>query len=116
MISNRIRHWAHGLLSAMIGGAATALSSAAGIGTANALGIPDMLHVQHIPNLTWPQIGSIALGGGFWTMIAYLKKSPLPPESTGMTGMWSISKPSETTTNPPSETKGETKGSGPAAS
>lgn len=69
----RIRHWFHGLGSAVIGGAATSLTAAGGVAGAGALGIK-------VPNLTLDQIAAIALAGGFWTMVAYLKQSPLPPE------------------------------------
>lgn len=85
-MSTRIKHWLWGLGSSLVGGAATSLTATLGAATAHGLGMD-------IPTLTWKQIGVVALSGAFWTTVAYLKQSPLPPEPTGNTEI--ITKPKE---------------------
>ncbi len=61
------KEWLHGLASAIVGGAASAVGGVAG---ANAAGVP--------MELAWPVIKGAAIGGAVLTVAAYLKKSPLP--------------------------------------
>lgn len=77
-MNQRFERWCYGLVGGVIGGAATSLSSAASVAMGKSFGM-DM------PVLTLRQIGFIAGSGAFWTLVAYLKQSPLPPLATGDT-------------------------------
>jgi hypothetical protein len=69
----KIELWAYRLGSAIVGGAATALSAQAGLGVAHGLA-PDVVQL-----LDWKQFAATALTGGIFSAVAYLKQSPLPP-------------------------------------
>lgn len=71
--------WIKSLLAAMISGSANSFLSGIGIGAGNAMGI------THMPNLTFPQMGEIAIVGGLVGAAMYLAKSPVPPSPTGNT-------------------------------
>jgi len=66
-----LRAWVYGLLSAVVGGACTALSAYNGCALLHAMS-PD------VPLLTFAQLKAVAISGGFWCAVGYLKKSPLP--------------------------------------
>lgn len=74
----KTEQWLRALLAAIITGAATSGSAIIGIGTANAVGMS-------IAKLDLKQVGVVCLSGGVMGMLAYLKQSPVPPESTGNT-------------------------------
>lgn len=63
--------WLHGLLSGIIGGAATAGSAWLGTLIAHSAG-------ADIPLLNFKHLGIIVLSGGISSALAYLTKSPLP--------------------------------------
>lgn len=71
--------WIKSLVAAMISGAANSFLSGVGIGAGNAMGI------THMPNLTFQQMGEIAVVGGIVGAAMYLAKSPVPPGGTGNT-------------------------------
>jgi hypothetical protein len=69
----RFKVWGYRLLSGVIGGGATALTTQAGLAVAE-----KMSHGQ-VQMLDFKQAGITALAGGFFAAVAYLKQSPLPP-------------------------------------
>lgn len=73
MTIRAIKRWAYGLASAVITGACSAGLGSLGITGANAVGI-------QIPTLDHRQLGAVAIGGGIVGCMAFLMKSPLPPE------------------------------------
>lgn len=77
-MSPRVKHWLHGLGAAFIGGAATPISTQTGIAFANMVGV-------HINFMDAKQAAAVALSSALVATAAYLKQSPLPPESTGQT-------------------------------
>lgn len=66
------KKWAYGLGAGAIGGSATALSAALGLGAAQAVGI-------QVHALDLKQLGFVALMGVISNGVLYLKQSPLPP-------------------------------------
>lgn len=73
MISKVIKHWAYGLVSAIITGSTTAGFSFLGVAGADSLG-------ASTPQLNLKQLGIILLSGGIVGSLSYLKQSPLPPD------------------------------------
>jgi len=73
MINRVVKHWAYGLVSAIITGSTTAGFSSLGVVGANTLG-------ANVPQLNLKQLGVILLSGGVVGCLAYLKQSPLPPD------------------------------------
>ena len=73
------RNWLYGLVSGVIGGAATSGATWLGMAGASAAGIKDI----HIPNLK--ELGIMMLFGGLGFAFAYLKQSPLPAKETVIT-------------------------------
>ncbi len=69
------RVWAHGLLSAFIGGGASTFSADQGISLAQ------RFNVQGVESLTLTELGVVFLSSGFVSAMMYLKQSPLPPIS-----------------------------------
>jgi hypothetical protein len=63
--------WVYGLIAAAVGGSCTALSAYNGCALLHAMS-PD------VPLLTFAQLKAVAVSGGFWCAVGYLKKSPLP--------------------------------------
>jgi hypothetical protein len=63
------KKWLHGLMAALIGGAATAAGGALGAMAAG---------VDVFALLFWKIVGGAAVFGGLTSMIGYLKQSPLP--------------------------------------
>ena len=72
--------WFRSLVAAVITGASSTALSALGIATANGLGV-------NVPRLDFKQLGIMLLSGGVIGALAYLKQSPVPPESTGDTDL-----------------------------
>lgn len=68
-----VSKWAHGLGSAIITGAYSAVMASLGIAGANLAG-------AQIQTLNYKQVLAVALGGGLVGCVAYLKQSPLPDE------------------------------------
>lgn len=77
-IPTRWEQWAKTLLSAFITGFANAFLAAVGITGAEMAGI-------HVQQLNLRQAVGVALSGGIVGAMAYLTKSPVPPDSTGQT-------------------------------
>lgn len=77
-IPRRIEQWIKALWAAIISGMANSFLTAAGIGTANAVGIK-------IDQLSPRQLMDLTIMGGLVGMFMYLKQSPVPPDSTGDT-------------------------------
>ena len=61
-------HWLHGLISAFIGGAATAISTC--------VVAPEKFNF----GTGWKNLLTVSAISGIVTVAAYLKQSPLPPE------------------------------------
>lgn len=80
----KTEQWIKALVAAIVTGASSTGLSALGIATAAGIGVD-------IPKLDWKQLGVMLLSGGVIGALAYLKQSPVPPDSTGNT---------ETITNP----------------
>lgn len=72
-MTNRTRHWLHGIFSAIITGGATSGLSSLGILGSDLVGVK-------VPSLDWDQLAILTASGGVIGMLAYLKQSPLPPE------------------------------------
>jgi hypothetical protein len=66
--------WFKLLVAAGVTGAASTGLSALGIATAAGLGV-------NIPKLDFKQLGVMLLSGGIIGLLAYLKQSPVPPDS-----------------------------------
>jgi hypothetical protein len=66
------RVWFHGLASAFIGGAASAILADQGVTIMHRFGVK-------VDVLSANQLLSFCISGGITTAAAYLKKSPLPP-------------------------------------
>jgi hypothetical protein len=66
--------WVKSLVAAFVTGAASSLLSSLGISGAQVVGI-------NITQLNLKQLGVITLAGGVVGAAAYLKQSPVPPES-----------------------------------
>ena len=75
----KTEQWIKALIAAIVTGAASTGLSALGIATASGMGVD-------IPHLDWKQLGVMLVSGGLVGMLAFLKQSPVPPESTGDTG------------------------------
>lgn len=73
------RNWLYGLVSGIIGGAATAGTTWVGMVSASAAGIAGI----HTPNLK--ELGIMMLVSGATFAFAYLKQSPLPAQETVVT-------------------------------
>lgn len=63
--------WFHSLMTALVGGAATAGSAWAGINLAGAAGAA-------VPTLNIKALGIIMLAGAVTNLLAFLKQSPIP--------------------------------------
>jgi len=72
--SEQSKLWLHGLLAAVIGGAANAGLNSAAIATAKGLGL-------EVTALNWKTLGIVTLSGGVIALYAFLKQSPLPPRT-----------------------------------
>ncbi len=68
-----VRHWLHGVISAFIGGGATVVSAQSGLAMAQVVGI-------HAALMDLKTMVIVFFTSGFFSMMAYLKQSPLPPE------------------------------------
>ena len=73
-MKEKTRLWLHSLGAATITGGANAAIASLGIVGADAIGVK-------VPELDIKQLGIIALSGAIVGLLAYLKQSPLPPES-----------------------------------
>ena len=73
-IPRSTEQWFKALLAAFITGASSSALSAVGIATANGMGIK-------VPQLDFHQLGIMLLSGGIVGALAYLAKSPVPPDS-----------------------------------
>jgi hypothetical protein len=73
-MSSRFRTWAKALLAASITGASGSLLAALGISGAQAVGVSVM-------QLNLKQLTVMTLAGGVVGAAAYLKQSPVPPDS-----------------------------------
>jgi hypothetical protein len=71
---DKTRNWIRGLVSAVVTGGSSAALASLGISGANAVGVP-------VPQLDIKQLGAVVIGGGIVGMLAYLKQSPIPPDS-----------------------------------
>jgi len=80
----KTEQWLRALLAAIVTGFANAVLSSLGIGGAQLVGVS-------VPTLNLKQVLTIAISGGFIGACAYLKQSPVPPDSTG--GTTTIQKP-----------------------
>jgi hypothetical protein len=76
----KTEQWLRALAAAVITGAASSGSAFVGIAVAAAVGV-------NVQRLDLKQLGVMCLTGGLVGMFAYLKQSPVPPESTGDTEM-----------------------------
>lgn len=74
----KTEQWIKALVAAIVTGASSTGLSALGIATAAGIGVD-------IPKLDWKQLGVMLISGGLVGMLAFLKQSPVPPESTGDT-------------------------------
>lgn len=78
-----VKHWLHGLLAALIGGGASAVSAAIG----PMLIAPQQFHLadeQGLHNILKTMLTGFVVSG-LLSAFAYLKQSPLPPEGNGDT-------------------------------
>lgn len=73
MTTKAVQRWVYRLASGIITGACSAGLGSLGITGANAVGV-------HIQPLDAKQLFSVAVGGGVVGAMAFLMKSPLPPE------------------------------------
>jgi hypothetical protein len=73
-MSEKFKTWAKALLAATITGAAGSLLSALGISGAQAAGV-------NVMQLDLKQLWIMTLAGGVVGAAAYLKQSPMPPDS-----------------------------------
>lgn len=72
------RHWAYGLFSGVIGGAATGGGSFTAIALAHAV-------TPKINLMDLNQLAMVCIAGGLTNAFAYLKQSPLPKEEESVT-------------------------------
>lgn len=69
------RGWLHGLIAAIVGGAASAGFTFLSMNAAHSAG-------ADVPVLNFKALGIILLSSGLVNAFAYLKQSPLPPEDS----------------------------------
>lgn len=75
-MTNRVRHWIHGLGAAFIGGGAGAITAAV---AANLIK-PDAFNLSGNLKSTLLLMGSCFIINGLLNSFSYLKQSPLPPD------------------------------------
>lgn len=88
-MKQKTTQWLKALVAAVITGFANSFLSAVGVAGAQMVGV-------QVDNLSPKQLIVTTLMGGLIGMFAYLKQSPVPPDSSGNT---------ETFTKPPEEPK-----------
>lgn len=69
-----VKRWLHNLLAAVITGAVSSGLASLGIAAADAAGVT-------VQPLNYKQLISVAIAGAVVGLLAYLKQSPLPPET-----------------------------------
>lgn len=73
-LPNSVTEWSKALIGAVVGGAATAGTSALSIATARGLGID-------VPMFNFKALGIVMLNAAVFAGLAFLAKSPLPSKS-----------------------------------
>lgn len=85
-MKQKTRQWLKALIAAMITGFANSFLSSVGVAGAQMVGV-------QIENLSPKQLLVTTIMGGLIGMFAYLKQSPVPPDSSGNTEF--LTKPKE---------------------
>jgi hypothetical protein len=92
-MTERTRKWVKGIIAAFVGGGASAITSGiTGMGFA-----PDKFNLSDLKG-TGSLLGLMAanfLVSGILSVTFYLRQSPVPPDSTGNTEMFSKPTPTE---------------------
>lgn len=95
-MTSNVQKWVHGLGSATIGGAASALTAQMGLVGAQSAGVD-------VSPLNFKALGIVAISAGIFSAAMYLKQSPLPAEETTTTTTATVSTTTTVQPEPPKE-------------